>query len=453
MTRWLPLLLLLIVAASPASAGVIVATPSDFTVAEGTDYNDVVATFTDSDKSTNAGSFTASIDWGDGTPVTPGMIAQSDTIFLVIGEHTYADEGIFTVTVTINEIAGPGTATAMTTATVTEADVLSGTPRTFSAPSGVSFTAVVASFSDTLTSNVASDFTATIDWGDATTSPGAIAATGPGMYEVSGMHTYAAPGTYSVVVTFSDDPPGTATAQVTSTANVAAGLAVTAVDFSTPEGTLFNGTVATFSDADTTKTPASFTTTIAWGDGTTTPGTVTGGPGSFSVSGQHTYADEGSFPFTVTVTETGAGGLTASDTGTATVSEADVLSGSPVTFAAQANVPFTGVVAVFTDTNTAAVPSDFTATIDWGDGTTTPGTVSGGGGTFSVSGTHTYATSGTFNVIVTLTDDPPGTATATTTSTANVSAPLAAIPALDLRGLLLLGIALAAAGLYVLRRA
>jgi len=110
-------------------------------------------------------------------------------------------------------------------------------------------------------------------------------------------------------------------------------------------------------------------------------------------------------------------------------------------------------VAVFTDTNTAGVASDFTATIDWGDGTTTAGTVSGGGGTFTVSGTHTYATSGTFNVVVTLTDDPPGTATATTTSTANVSAPLATIPALDLRGLLLLGIGLAAAGLYVLRRA
>jgi hypothetical protein len=448
----LPLLLLLIAAASPAAAGVVVATPSDFTVAEATDYNDVVAMFTDSDESTNGSSFTASIDWGDGTPVTAGTIAQSDTIFLVIGEHTYADEGTFTVTVTINEVAGPGTATAMTTATVTEADVLSGTPTSFSVPSGVSFTTVVASFSDTLTSNVASDFVATIDWGDATTSAGTVSGSA-GSYQVTGTHTYAGSGTFPVIVTFSDDPPGTATAQVTSTAHVASGLAVTAADFSTPEGTPFNGTVATFSDADTTKTPASFTATINWGDGTTTAGTVTGGSGSFTVSGQHTYGDEGSFTFTVTVTETGAGGLTASAMGTATVSETDVLSGSPVSFAAQAGVSFTGVVAVFTDANTANVPSDFTATIDWGDGTTTPGTVSGGGGTFTVSGTHTYATSGVFSVVVTLTDDPPGTATATTTSTANVSAPLATIPALDLRGLLLLGVALAAAGLYVLRRA
>jgi PKD repeat protein len=445
--------LFLIAVAGPAAAGVVVATPADFTVAEGTAFNDVVAMFTDSDESTNAGSFTATIDWGDGSPVTPGTIAQSDTLFFVIGQHTYDDEGTFTVTVVINEIAGPGTATATTTATVTESDVLSGTPTTFSAPSGVSFTTTVATFSDTFTPNTASDFTAMISWGDATMSTGTIAATAPGMYQVNGTHTYAAPGTYSVMVIFSDDAPGIAMAQVTSTAHVAAGLSVTAVNLSTPEGTPFNGTVATFSDSDTTKTPASFAVIINWGDGTTTAGTVTGSSGSFTVNGQHTYADEGSFSTIVTVTEIGAGGLTASATGVATVSESDVLSGSPVTFSAQAGVVFTGAVATFTDTFTGNVPGDFVATIDWGDGNTTAGTVTGGGGTFSVSGTHTYAAAGVYNVVVTLADDAPGTATATTTSTANVSAPIAAVPALDLRGLLLLGMALGAAGLYFLRRA
>jgi PKD repeat protein len=445
--------LFLLAVALPAAAGVITATPTDFTVAEGTAYNDMVAMFTDSDDSTNAGSFTATIDWGDGTPVTPGTIAQSDTVFFVIGQHTYDDEGTFTVTVVINESAGPGTATATTTATVTESDGLTGTPTTFSAPAGVSFTATVGNFSDTFTPNTVSDFTAMINWGDATMSVGTIVATGPGMYQVSGTHTYAAPGTYSVVVTLSDDKPGIAMAQVTSTAHVAAGLAVTAVNFSTPEGTSFTGTVATFSDADTTKTPASFTATIAWGDGTMTAGTVTGSSGSFTVNGQHTYADEGSFTFIVTVSEIGAGGLTANSSGTATVSENDVLSGTPATFSAQAQTPFTGVVATFTDTDTANVPSDFTATINWGDGNTTAGTVAGGGGTFTVSGTHTYTSTGTFSVVVTLADDAPGTATATTTSTANVSAPIAVVPALDFRGLLLLGMALGAAGLYFLRRA
>jgi len=446
-------LLLLIATSVAAGATVITPAPSDFTADEGTAFDGVIATFTDDNDAANASDFTASIDWGDGTPVTAGTIGQSDTIFVVIGQHTYDDEGVFTVTVTISDVApGTGTATTTSAGTVNEADVLSGTPKTFSVPSGVSFTTTVASFSDTLTSNVAGDFLATIDWGDATTSAGTISG-GGGAFQVSGTHTYAGSGTFPVTVTFSDDPPGTATAQVTSTANVASGLAVTAVDFSTPEGTPFNGTVATFSDSDTTKTPASFATTIDWGDGTTTAGTVTGGSGSFTLTGQHTYADEGSFTFSVGVSEIGPGGLTASGTGTATVSEADVLAGSPISFAAESGVVFTGAVATFTDTNAAGLASDFVATIDWGDGNTTAGTVTGGGGAFTVSGTHTYANAGVFNVIVTLTDDAPGTATATTTSTATVSAPLATVPALDFRGLLLLGIALGAAGLYFLRRA
>jgi hypothetical protein len=445
--------LLLIAVAAPAGATVITPTPSDFTVDEGTAFNGAVAMFTDDDSSTNASSFTASIDWGDGTPVTAGTIAQSDTVFIVLGQHTYSDDGIFTVTVTISDVApGTGTASTTSTATVTEADGLSGTPTMFSAPTGVSFTTTVASFTDTFTSNVPGDFVATINWGDATTSAGTVTG-GAGAFQVSGTHTYAASGTYSVIVTLTDDAPGTATAQVTSIADVSSGLAVMADSFSASEGTLFNGTVATFSDSDTSKTPASFTTTINWGDGTTTAGTVTGGSGSFTMTGQHTYADEGTFSFIVTVMETGPGGLTASATGTATVSESDVLSGSPATFSSQAGVVFSGIVATFTDTNAANVPSDFVATIDWGDGNTTAGTVTGGGGTFMVSGAHTYATAGTFNVVVTLTDDAPGTATAMTTSTANVSAPIASVPALDLRGLLLLGLGLGAAGLYFLRRA
>ena len=302
-----------------------------------------------------------------------------------------------------------------------------------------------------LTTAVASDFMATIDWGDATTSAGTVSG-GGGSFQVSGTHTYATTGTFSVQVTLSDDPPGTATATVTSTAQVAAGLGVVASNFSTPEGTAFNGQVATFSDADTTKTAASFTAVIAWGDGTSSPGTITGGSGAFTVTGQHTYADEGSFAFTVTVTEIGPGGATASGMATATVTEADVLAGTPASFAAQTAIPFNGTVATFTDANSANVASDFTALIDWGDGHTSVGTVTGGGGAFTVSGTHTYATSGHFTVTVTLTDDAPGTAMATVTSSATVTDSVATIPTLDGWGLLALMAALAVVALYRLRR-
>lgn len=443
----------LLSAAGRAGATVIQASPVDFAVNEQSVFNGAVATFSDDNPAATPADFTATIDWGDGTPTTAGTIVFSSAAFVVLGQHTYADESSFTVTVSIaDQPPGTGTATATDTATVNEADALTGSPTTFSAPPGTSFTATVATFSDTLASAVAADFTATIDWGDATTSAGTVSG-GGGTFQVSGTHTYAGTGTFAVTVTLSDDKPGTATATVTSTANVASGLSVTAVDVSAREHTPFNGTVATFSDADNSKTAASFTTSIDWGDGSApTPGTVSGGPGSFTVSGQHTYTDEGTFTTTVTVTEIGPGGATASGSATAAVAEADVLQGTPATFAAQQGVPFTGAVATFTDTDAANVPGDFTATIQWGDGTTSAGTVAGGGGTFTVSGTHTYASSGPFSVTVALADDPPGTAQASVTSTANVTANVAAVPTLDVRGLLALALGLSAAAMVLLRR-
>ena len=74
-----------------------------------------------------------------------------------------------------------------------------------------------------------------------------------------------------------------------------------------------------------------------------------------------------------------------------------------------------------TDRDTHNVASDFNATINWGDGTTTAGVITDTRGTISVSGTHTYASSGRDAVTVILVDDAPGTATATAHSTATVT--------------------------------
>jgi PKD domain-containing protein len=75
---------------------------------------------------------------------------------------------------------------------------------------------------------------------------------------------------------------------------------------------------------------------------------------------------------------------------------------------------FNGTVANLTDGDPAAPLSDFTATINWGDSSTSAGTVSGSGGSYSIAGSHTYGTTGFFNVSVHV-DDVGGSTADTTT--------------------------------------
>lgn len=244
--------------------------------------------------------------------------------------------------------------------------------------------------------------------------------------------------------------PPTFNAAFSLSGTTATVIAVTPTNITAQEGVSFNGPVASFTDSDLSQTSAAnFSATIAWGDGSTSAGTVTAGA-TFGVTGTHTYADEGNFTVTITVTDSANQSGNAS--GTATVGEADALSGTPLTINATQYTLFSGAVANFSDTNTGNPASDFVATINWGDGNTTAGTISGSGGAFVVSGSHTYFNPGTFAVTVTLTDDAPGTATTTVTSTATVaSAPMHQAPMLRRFGLLALAIALCAWGALLLR--
>ncbi len=92
---------------------------------------------------------------------------------------------------------------------------------------------------------------------------------------------------------------------------------------------------------------------------------------------------------------------------------ADVISASPVTIAPQTTgVSFNNLaVATFTDSYPALPPSNFAATISWGDGTpTSNGTITQSGATYTVSGTHSYATHGTYTVGVSITSATGGSA-------------------------------------------
>jgi hypothetical protein len=187
-------------------------------------------------------------------------------------------------------------------------------------------------------------------------------------------------------------------------------------------------------------------TTTFTGSGGTAPYSfsATGLPSGVTLSSGGTLsgtpADEGSFPATITAVD--AGGCSASIPYTINVADA-ALTGTPASIVFAPPAPYSGPVATFHDANTAAPASDFTATINWGDGNTSAGVITAnGGGNFTVSGTHAYTASGPFTVTVTIND--VGGSSVTVTSTATIST---AIPALGPAMLMLLAALLAAVAL------
>lgn len=121
---------------------------------------------------------------------------------------------------------------------------------------------------------------------------------------------------------------------------------------------------------------------------------------------QHTFAEEGTHTGTVVVTD--PTGLSTTLSFTVPVADAPIaLSCDTPAVSLQA---FSGTVADLHDGNPAAPVSDFTATIDWGDGSTSSGAVSGSGGDYTIAGAHTYASTGYFDVNVHVDDEGGSTA-------------------------------------------
>ncbi len=70
-----------------------------------------------------------------------------------------------------------------------------------------------------------------------------------------------------------------------------------------------------------------------------------------------------------------------------------------------AQTSFSGVLATFADANLSAPTTDFTATITWGDGSKSAGSVQAlGSGLFAVEGAHTYTNPATLPFAVSIQD-------------------------------------------------
>ena len=177
-----------------------------------------------------------------------------------------------------------------------------------------------------------------------------------------------------------------------------------AVAASAVEGTAAtNVTLATFTSADPNAPASNFTARINWGDAQLSDGVVTKSGNTFTVTATNTYRYAGRY--TARVTVTASLGFNAFADAVVTVADAALTATAGAALRARQNQALTNVTVItFTDANSNARASDFTATIDWGDGDVTPGTLSAAtGGGFNVQGSHTYRVTGDRTVRATVT--------------------------------------------------
>ncbi len=175
-----------------------------------------------------------------------------------------------------------------------------------SAVEGESFSGTVADVGCAVSS-------ADIYWGDGTpTSPG----TSDGATGVQGTHTYDEERTTTGTLSYTcNNQPQTTDFAVTVQD---APLTSAANDVAGTSDQPLTTTIDHFDDANPAASVGDFSAQIAWGDGTTTAGSIANAAnGGFDVSGTHTYLAAGSYSVTTTVDD--VGGSTTNATSTARV--------------------------------------------------------------------------------------------------------------------------------------
>ncbi len=364
--------------------------PANQTASEGTAKLFDLGSFTDPG---DDDPWEVTVDWGDGSSDTvfnegaPGAIADKT--------HTYADDGAFTVTVTVDEDAGAGVSDSATfQVTVANVAPVVTAPANQTAGEGSSSSFALGSFTDPGDDD---PWEVTVDWGDGSAdtvfnegAAGAIAAK---------THTYADDGSFTVTVTVDEDAGAGvsdfATFQVV-VANVPPAVTPPA-DQTASEGTGKSFSLGSFTDPGDDDP---WEVTVDWGDGSTDTVFNEGAAGAIAAK-THTYADDGSFTVTVTVDEDAGAGV--SDFATFQVVVANV---PPVVTAPGAQTADEATAKLF-DLSSFTDPGDddpWEVTVDWGDGSldtvfteTAPGTIA--------DKTHTYADDGAFTVTVTVDED------------------------------------------------
>jgi hypothetical protein len=147
---------------------------------------------------------------------------------------------------------------------------------------------------------------------------------------------------------------------------------------------------------------------ISWGDNTTSLASFDRNKnGGIDVLGTHAYAKPGTFSIASIVTETpwappGGGPTPQYILLVGDINTTATVTPTPPQLTETAAKPFTATLGKFTYFTLDII---LTAKITWGDGTTTVGTLNGGDlaqGNWTLTGTHTYAKTGTYTVHATV---------------------------------------------------
>jgi hypothetical protein len=374
---------------------IAVSVSPSLTATAGTDPGSItVATFTTPDQNSDESDFTATIEWGDGSS-SVGTVDGQDGSFTVTSDHVYEATGNLTLSVVVDDAVTGGIGHGSGTAPVTAAPWTLTGDFEQGALVNTAGTVELGTIQDNDPGITASDFSVTIPGIGLAT----VTAVGDGLFSITETHTFTTTGPVTLTLDATGPSGAVAVTGTTTTSTVAVGNLEAGVP-----STL---TVAQFASSNPSLPAGSYTATIGWGDGTSnTTGTVTVSGGVVTVTGSHTFAvdsmDQSGYAYQVTVqlTDTAGDNFTVTNPvivvrPPAHLQVANVIEDASGTVSGQ-------TVATFEVPNHTDTASEFQATINWGDGSSSTGTVNGGNGVFQVQAGHTYATSGNYLVQVAL---------------------------------------------------
>lgn len=166
---------------------------------------------------------------------------------------------------------------------------------------GTEVATTVAQFSVTTGSPIASDFSATIDWGGGDISTGVITQTSPTTFTISGSNVYNEAGSYDITVTLASTiAAGYGSASLQSSALVS--LQASGVQQNLTAGSGFNWYVGTFAGAPPIAGVEPFSAVVNWGDGDTTNAyIIQNANGVYAIEASHDYLTAGVYEAEVVI--------------------------------------------------------------------------------------------------------------------------------------------------------